>query len=154
MKAIFPGSFDPITNGHIDIIMRAAALFEKVYVAVGNNISKQYLIPFENRTTIVEKVFAHVTNVEVIAYNELTVSLCKKLNAPYLIRGLRNSSDFDYERSIAIMNKSLWEESETLFFNSKPELSGLSSTIVREIYKYNGDISEFVPKEALEWLKK
>jgi len=104
MKAVFPGSFDPITLGHKDVILRAAPLFDTLYVALGKNTSKQYLIPQENRLQAIKAVFQSQQNIEVLEYDTLTVDLCKSLNAKYIVRGLRSSTDFEYERNIAFMN--------------------------------------------------
>jgi pantetheine-phosphate adenylyltransferase len=149
--AVFPGSFDPITFGHVDIIRRAEAIFDKIYVAIGNNTSKKYLLSFESRKAIVESVFTG-ENTEAIGYNELTVDLCRKLNAKFIIRGLRTNTDFDYERNIALMNRALDSGIETVFLIGSPEFSGLTATIVREIHHYGGDISPFVPKEVVDAL--
>lgn len=150
--AVFPGSFDPITRGHQDIIQRAARLFEKVYVAIGNNTSKNSLLTFEARQLIVERIFAAEGKIEVVGYNELTVDLCRRLNARYLVRGLRSGTDFDYERSIALTNQKMYPGIETIFFISHPDYAGITSTIVREVYKYGGNIADFVPQEVLEFM--
>lgn len=151
--AVFPGSFDPITRGHQDIVQRAAGLFDKVFVAIGNNTSKKYLLNIEDRFESVRKVFAAQPQVEVVSYDELTVDLCRRLGANYLVRGLRSGTDFDYERSIALTNQKLYKEIETVFFISHPDYAGTSSTIVREVFRYGGDISELVPAEVLPFLK-
>ena len=150
--AVFPGSFDPITYGHTDIIERAAKLFDEVYIAIGNNTSKNYLMPFEKRVHAVAKTFLKHENIKVTAYQELTVTFCKKLSAGFIIRGLRSSTDFDFEKAIAEMNSKLDPEIETVFLISRPEFSAISSTIVREIWRFGGDISAFVPGEALKEL--
>lgn len=152
--AIFPGSFDPMTLGHKDIIVRSLGLFEKVYVAIGQNTTKNYLLPFESRQYIVDEIFENEAGVEVIGYQELTVDLCRRLGVKYIVRGLRSSTDFEYERNIALMNSKLAPEIETVFFISDPAYSGVTSTIVREIHKYGGDISAFVPQQVLPFLGK
>ena len=152
--AVFPGSFDPITNGHQDIVLRASKLFDKIYVAIGQNTSKVNLLNGEIRQYAIEQVFANEPKVEVISFNELTIDLCRKLGARYLVRGLRSGTDFDYERSIALTNQKLNNEVETIFFISHPDNLGVTSTIVREIYRYGGDISSLVPKEILPFLEK
>jgi pantetheine-phosphate adenylyltransferase len=149
--AVFPGSFDPITLGHVDVIRRASPLFDKLYVAIGNNTSKKYLLPFEKRKAIVESVFAG-SNVEAIGYNKLTVELCNDLGAGWIVRGLRGNSDFEYERNIAYMNRSLAAGIETIFLLGSPEFIGITSTIVREIHAFSGDISGFVPEAVVKEL--
>lgn len=151
--AVFPGSFDPITNGHVDLVLRAAPLFDKIYVAVGVNSSKKALFSLDRRIHWLEKVFQDVDNVEVSYFEGLTVKYCKEVGARYLIRGLRNASDFDYEKTISQLNYIIGGELETLFFISRPEYSHISSTIVREIIKGKGDISSFVPKMINQEIK-
>jgi pantetheine-phosphate adenylyltransferase len=153
-SAVFPGSFDPVTLGHEDIVQRATRIFDKVYVAIGHNTTKTTILPFESRFEIVSKVFKEFPKVEVVSYEELTVSLCERLGVKYVVRGLRSGTDFDYERNIALMNRTLNRKIETVFFISNPDYAGISSTIVREVYRYGGDISPFVPKEVIEFLKR
>lgn len=144
--AVFPGSFDPITNGHIDLVRRFAPLFDKIIVAVGINSAKKGLFSLEKRLEWLESVFEVDANIEVGSFQGLTVNYCRKENAQYLVRGLRNASDFDYEKTISQLNNIIGDNVETLFFISKPEFSHISSTIVREIIKGKGDISTFVPE--------
>ncbi len=144
--AVFPGSFDPITNGHIDLVRRFAPLFDKIIVAVGVNTSKKFLFDLEKRLSWLEEVFRDDRNIEVGHFEGLTVNYCKEQGARYLIRGLRNASDFDYEKTISQLNSIIGDDLETVFFISKPEYSHISSTIVREIIKGNGDVSSFVPE--------
>lgn len=144
--AVFPGSFDPITNGHIDLVRRFAPLFDKIIVAVGINSAKKGLFSLEQRLAWLEEVFTNDSNIKVGSFEGLTVNFCKKENAQYLVRGLRNASDFDYEKTISQLNNIIGDNVETLFFISKPEYSHISSTIVREIIKGKGDISTFVPE--------
>lgn len=145
--AVFPGSFDPITNGHIDIIQRALPLFDKIIVAIGTNSVKKTLFSLEQRKQWLEDVFAKVDKVEVGEFEGLTVHYCDKVGAKYLIRGLRNGSDFDYEKTISQLNNIVGDNIDTVFFISKPEFSHISSTIVREIIKGHGDTSSFLPEE-------
>lgn len=145
--AVFPGSFDPITVGHIDLIKRAAPLFDKIVVAVGINTQKKFLFSLEQRIDWLESVFKNNNNVEVGSFTGLTVHFCKKINARYLIRGLRNSSDFDYEKTISQLNNIIGDDIETVFLISRPEFSHISSTIVREIIIGKGDASTFLPPE-------
>ncbi len=145
--AVFPGSFDPITVGHVDIVRRAASLFDKVIVAIGINSQKKYLYSLEERIEKLENVFEENANIFVESYEGLTVKYCQKVGAQFLIRGLRNASDFDYEKQISQMNAIVGNGIETIFLISKPEYSHISSTLVREIIKGKGDASSFLPKE-------
>lgn len=144
--AVFPGSFDPITTGHEDLIKRAVPLFDEIIVAVGVNSQKKYLFPLEQRLEWLEKVFAKQATVNVAHFEGLTANFCKSVNANYLLRGLRNASDFDYEKTISQLNHIVGDGLETIFLISKPEFSHISSTIVREIIKGKGDASPFVPR--------
>lgn len=148
--AVFPGSFDPITNGHIDLVRRFAPLFDKIIVAVGVNSAKKGLFSLDQRLKWLEEVFIDDDSIEVGHFEGLTVNYCKEKNAKYLIRGLRNASDFDYEKTISQLNNIIGDNVETVFFISKPEFSHVSSTIVREIIKGKGDISTFVPEFMAE----
>lgn len=150
--ALFPGSFDPVTNAHVDILKRSISLFDKVIIGIGINSTKQALLPIETRQQILEAVFADEKKIEVQTYEGLTVDFCKKIGAAYMIRGIRTVSDFEYEKAIAQMNHALVPEIESIFIVSKPGYSSISSTIVRDILRNKGDVSQFVPKEALEYL--
>lgn len=152
-NALFPGSFDPITLGHVDIVKRAAPLFDKIYIAIGQNTQKQFLFTLEQRTAWLEKVFKDFDNAEIAVYEGLTVNYANKVGAKYLIRGLRNSSDFDYEKTISQLNNIIGEGLETVFLISQPGYSHISSTIVREIIKGKGDVSSFIPPAINEDLK-
>lgn len=143
--AVFAGTFDPITLGHVDIIKRSLGLFDKVVVAIGVNTKKQTLFSLEDRITWVKNIFKDEPQIEVDDYTDLTVNYCRKIGAKYILRGLRNGSDFDYEAHIAQVNKELAPEIETVFTISSPELSYISSTIVRDLILYGGDYSGFVP---------
>ena len=144
--AIFPGSFDPVTKGHENLIIRASAIFDKVIVAIGENSKKNGLFPIKLRKEWLEKVTQNLNNVSVEVYNGLTVDFCKQNNAQYIIRGIRTNADFEFESDIAQMNKAMSPEIETVFLLSSPELSGIKSALVREIYKYGGNTSAFLPK--------
>lgn len=146
--AIFPGSFDPITKGHEAIVQRALGLFDEIHVAIGVNSKKEYLFPLEQRKEWLVDMFKLYSNVKVSHYQTLTVNYCKSLGAKYIIRGLRNSVDFNYEKSIAQMNRALLPEVETIFLLTSPELSAINASIVREIYINGGDISSFVPEST------
>lgn len=150
--ALFPGSFDPITIAHVDILKRALPLFDKVVIGIGLNSSKQAFLSSEKRENIVKSVFSENENVEVKLYEGLTVDFCKQVGATYMIRGIRSVSDFEYERAIAQINQTMTPELETIFILSKPEYSAISSTIVRDILRNNGNVSKFLPKEAMEYL--
>jgi pantetheine-phosphate adenylyltransferase len=143
--AVFPGSFDPITNGHEAIVLRALPLFDKIIVAIGINIEKNYFFPIEKRLKGVRQVFEGHEKVEVITYEGLTVDLCRRLGIRYILRGLRTSADFEFERSIGQMNKKMLPELETVFLLATPELTPLNSSIVRDIIRNGGDVSAFVP---------
>lgn len=145
--AVFPGSFDPITKGHADIILRTLPLFDKIIIAIGNNTEKKYLFPLAKRQQWLGKIFAKEKKIQVQSYDGLTVDLCKKVKANYIIRGLRTSADFEFERGIAQMNQAMSDDVETIFFISNPAFSAISSTIVRDIIRNGGDASKFVPKE-------
>ena len=151
--ALFPGSFDPITIAHVDILTRALPLFDKVVIGIGLNSSKQSFLSAAQREEIVKTIFAGYSNVEVHLYEGLTVDFCKKINAQYMIRGVRSVSDFEYEKAIAQINQTMMPEMETIIILSKPEYSAISSTIVRDILRNNGDVSLFLPKEAIPFLK-
>lgn len=150
--ALFPGSFDPVTKAHVDILKRSVSLFDKVVVGIGLNSSKPSFLSAETRKKMLEAVFAEEPKVEVMVYEGLTIEFCKKINAAYMIRGIRTVSDFEYEKAIAQMNHALEPEIESIFIVSKPGYSSISSTIVRDILRYHGDVSQFIPKEAKAFL--
>lgn len=143
--AIFPGSFDPITKGHESIVRRALPLFDKVVVAIGINASKKYLFNIEDRLSWLKEIFKDEPKVTVETYTILTVEYCRSIGAGFIIRGLRNSVDFNYEKSIAQMNWALDSKIETIFYLTTPDLSAINATIVRDIYVNGGDISSFIP---------
>lgn len=151
--ALFPGSFDPVTKAHVDIVKRSIGLFDKIYIGIGVNSSKKGLLTIETREKMLRAVFETEPKIHVIAYEGLTVDFCKSIGADYMIRGIRTVSDFEYEKAIAQMNHSLAPEIESIFIVSKPGYSSISSTIVREILRYNGDVTQFIPKEALPFLQ-
>ena len=151
--ALFPGSFDPITIAHVDILKRALPLFDKVVIGIGLNSSKQGFLSAAKREEIVKTVFADYPNIEVRLYEGLTVDFCRKINARYMIRGVRSVGDFEYEKAIAQINQTMMPEVETIIILSKPEYSAISSTIVRDILRNNGDVSPFLPEEAIAFLK-
>jgi pantetheine-phosphate adenylyltransferase len=144
--AIFPGSFDPITRGHESIIRRALLLFDKIIIAVGENPDKQCYFPLEKRIRWLETIFSGDPQIVIMKYTGLTVDFCKANHAKYILRGLRTSADFEFERTIGQMNKALYPEVETVFLLCTPEYASLSSSIVRDILKNGGDVSQFVPE--------
>jgi pantetheine-phosphate adenylyltransferase len=144
--AVFPGSFSPFTLGHQYVINRAMALFDKIIIAVGSNSSKEYYFTEEQRIQWMEDIFKDEPKVEIRKYDGLTVDFCKNIGANFILRGLRNSKDFNYEKEIAQVNQTLNEEIETIFIITSSEYSHISSTLVREVARNGGDISKFVPK--------
>lgn len=142
--AVFPGSFDPITIGHVSIVQRALPLFERIIIGMGVNTTKRSMFGEEERLTWIRDTFASQPQVEVMPFEGLTVDLCKRVGATFIIRGLRNSTDHGYERSIALMNHQL-AGVETLFLPSLPEHAHISSTIVRELIANKADVSALVP---------
>jgi len=145
--AVFPGSFDPITMGHVDIVYRALPLFDKIVVAIGVNDQKRTLFSLEQRREWLEKVFENKENIEVDHFSGLTADYCREVGAHYLIRGLRSAADFDYEKTISQVNSTVGDDLETVFLISQPKYSHISSTIVREIIKGGGDANVFLPPE-------
>lgn len=141
--AVFPGSFDPFTKGHECIINKALNLFDEVVIAIGQNTSKKYLFELEKRKNHIESIFANQENVRVEVFKGLTVTFCKDIGAEFIVRGLRDSKDFGYERSIAQMNYEI-SGIESVFFMTVPEYTAINSTIVREIHKSGGSIDLFV----------
>lgn len=144
--AVFPGTFDPVTKGHVSIIKRASPLFDYIIVAVGENTSKNRMFGLDQRISWLQAAFAKEENVEIKTYKGLTVDFCKSENAQFILRGVRNTLDFEYEKSIAQMNKELFGKLETVFLYTSPEHSAISSTIVREIIKSGGNASPFLPE--------
>ena len=145
--AIFPGSFSPFTVGHQSVVNRALPLFEKIIISIGINSEKKQYFSIEKRLQWIKDVYANNAKIEVKFYEGLTVDFCKKENANYILRGLRDSHDFKFEKGIAQMNKDLNKEIETIFIITPPEISHISSSIIRDIIKNGGDVSQFLPKE-------
>jgi pantetheine-phosphate adenylyltransferase len=143
--AVFPGSFDPITRGHESIIRRALPLFDRIIVAIGENAEKKSYFSIEQRVNWVQEVFKEVPGISVSSYKGLTVDFCRQVNASFILRGLRTSADFEFERSIGQINKNLDASIETVFLLTTPEHSALNSSIVRDILRNGGDPSQFVP---------
>ncbi len=151
--AVFPGSFDPITIGHADIVRRALPLFDEIIVAIGSNSQKQTLFTLDQRIDWIKSVFKDAKKVRVEAYEGLTVNFCEKKKANYLLRGIRSSADFEYEKTIAHLNHDMLPQLETILILARPELSSISSTIVREIIRGKGKIGKFVPREIVKDFK-
>jgi pantetheine-phosphate adenylyltransferase len=145
-KAVFPGSFDPFTIGHESIVRRAIPLFDEIIIAVGYNVNKKGYFTLEDRKRWIKNVFADEPKIKVDHFEGLTINYCKEVDAGYLLRGLRTSADFEYERAIAQVNKAMHEGIETVFFLTMPEHTPVTSTIVRDIIKNGGDASKFLPK--------
>ena len=147
---LFPGTFDPITLGHVDVVRRAVSLFDKLVIGVGINSSKQPMFSVEQRCGWIREIFADDLRIEATGYSGLTVHFCQEIGAHYILRGIRYVSDFEYEKAIADMNRALAPEVETIFLTGAPEYSTVSSTIVRDVMRNGGDVSRFVPREVLE----
>lgn len=142
--AVFPGSFDPMTKGHEAIIRKALPLFDKIYVAIGINSDKNSLFPLDRRIKWMQKAFENEKKIEICTYKGLTTDFCKQVGAKFLIRGLRNAIDFQYEHDLATANQHLYPELETIFLVCPPELAHVSSSLVRELYRHHADYSEYV----------
>ena len=152
--SIFPGSFDPLTLGHCDIINRASRLFDYVYVAIGVNSLKPRLFPVDLTVKMIESTFKDNPKVKVIHYDNLTVDICRELKINYIVRGIRNVSDFEFERSLSEMNRTLNSDLETIFLDSRPAFITISSTIIRDLIRNNGNIRPFVPAAILPFIEK
>ena len=143
--AIFPGSFDPFTKGHQDIAVRGLQLFDEVIIGIGHNQKKERYFPLKKIVACIEKIFKQYSNVKVITYNELTSSLARAYSANYILRGLRNTTDFEYENRVAQVNKYLNNQLETVLLITSPPYASISSTLIREIHRYGADVSAFLP---------
>ncbi|HEX9649256.1 MAG TPA: pantetheine-phosphate adenylyltransferase [Cyclobacteriaceae bacterium] len=143
--ALFPGSFDPFTKGHYDIVIRGLSLFDEIIIAIGHNTQKVRYFKLELMVKKIKETFANNNRVTVLVYNELTAELAQKQGARYLLRGLRNTTDFEYENTISQVNRHLNSELESVFLITSPEFAALSSSIIREVHKYGGDVSELLP---------
>jgi len=143
--ALFPGSFDPITKGHFEIVLKGLELFDRIIIGVGSNAAKKSFYSSEQRIDMIQKVFIEYPAVKVLPYTGLTVTFCKSLDAGFILRGLRSGLDFEYEQSIAFANKELDASIETVFLLSSPSYSNISSTIVRDIIANQGDYTKFGP---------
>lgn len=150
--AVFAGSFDPFTCGHKSVVERAVPLFDEIIIAIGHNLNKKGFFPVEERKKMISDIFQHNPKIKVEIYTGLTIDFCKEKNARFLLRGLRTSADFEFERPIGQVNKSLMPEIETVYLLTMPEHTFISSGIVREVLTYGGDVSQFVPKEILKYI--
>jgi len=145
--ALIPGSFDPITNGHKNIIEKSLKLFDKVVIAIANNDSKNNFLSIEKRINLLKKCFADNSRIEIETYSGLTINYCANKNLKYIIRGLRDCSDFEYEKKLAFINEDLNKNITTLFIPCSKEFTGISSSLIRSIIKNKGDVSKFIPQE-------
>ncbi len=152
-SAVFPGSFDPITLGHIDIINRALPLFDHLIIAIGINVDKKYMFNTETRIEMIKAVYHNEPKIQVVKYSGLTVDFCHQHQLNFILRGLRNPADFEFEKAIAQTNRKLGEV-ETVFLLTGPETSFISSSIVRDIWRNGGDISKLVPAEIMPIIKR
>jgi pantetheine-phosphate adenylyltransferase len=143
--AVFPGSFDPFTKGHESVISRALSLFDKIYIAIGQNSDKSSFFTLDQRLKMIGKLYEKVPGIVVDHYDSLTVDYCKQVGAQYLLRGLRTAADFEYERAIAQINRKMNPAVETIFILALPEFAPVNSTIIREILRFGGDASQFLP---------
>jgi pantetheine-phosphate adenylyltransferase len=143
--ALFPGSFDPFTKGHEDIVLRGSSLFDEVVIGIGHNSQKQRYFSIEVMITCINEAFKNQPNVRVETFVGLTASFAEKIGAKYLLRGLRNTTDFEYENSIAQINKNIYPNLETVLFITSPELAYISSTIVRDIHRYGQNVDNYLP---------
>ena len=142
---LFPGTFDPVTLGHIDIINRAMPLFDKIVVGIGRNVNKVPMFAEELRLQWVKDIYKNEPKVEAVLYDGLTVNCCKNVGAKFILRGIRYVNDFEYEKAIADMNRSLEGHIETVFLTCLPQFTSVASTLVRDVYKNGGDVSQFLP---------
>ena len=151
--ALFPGTFDPVTFGHVDIIERSLPLFDKLYIGIGLNSNKLPMFSPDQRMRWLEDIFRNQPKIESVIYEGLTVDCCRKLGANYVLRGIRYVNDFEYEKAIADMNRSLDENIETIFLTCLPKFTSVASTLVRDVLRFGGDVSQFVPDEVLQTIR-
>ncbi|MBS1620283.1 MAG: pantetheine-phosphate adenylyltransferase [Bacteroidetes bacterium] len=151
---LFPGTFDPVTLGHVDIINRALPLFDKIIVGIGLNAAKEPMFSPEQRKSWIHEIYKDEPKVEGAIYEGLTVDFCKKINAGFILRGIRYVSDFEYEKTIADANRTLDRSIETIFLTGEPKYTSVASTIVRDIIRNGGDASHFLPEAVIKTLKK
>ena len=143
--ALFPGSFDPFTRGHEDIVLRGLQLFDEVVIGIGRNARKERYFPLEQMMTLVERAFSQQPAVRVMSYDDLTANVARDIGAKFLLRGLRNTTDFEYENGISQVNRYVYEDVETVFLITSPHLAPISSSIIRDLHRYGQDVDEFLP---------
>jgi pantetheine-phosphate adenylyltransferase len=152
--ALFPGTFDPITIGHLDIIHRSLSLFDKLFIGIGRNSNKASMFSEEQRLSWIKEIYLDNSKIDAIVYDGLTVECCKQIGARYILRGIRYVNDFEYEKAIADMNRSLNGEIETIFLTCLPQYTSVASTLVRDVLRNGGDATQFLPEIVTESLKK
>ncbi len=143
--ALFPGSFDPFTRGHEDIVLRGLHLFDEVVIGIGRNARKERYFPLEQMMGLIERAFSQQPAVRVISYDDLTANVAREIGAKFLLRGLRNTTDFEYENGISQVNRYVYEDVETVFLITSPHLAPISSSIIRDLHRYGQDVDEFLP---------
>lgn len=151
--ALFPGTFDPVTYGHMDIIDRSLSLFDKLVIGIGVNSNKQPMFSAEQRVAWIKSIYAAQPKIDCVIYEGLTVDCCKRIGATYILRGIRYVSDFEYEKAIADMNRSLDGGIETIFLTCLPQFTSVASTLVRDVIRNGGDVSQFVPEAVLRSIR-
>ncbi|MCU0387835.1 MAG: pantetheine-phosphate adenylyltransferase [Chitinophagaceae bacterium] len=149
---LFPGTFDPITLGHLDIIDRALPLFDKLYIGIGRNANKKPLFNEEDRLKWIRECYAHDNRIEALVYEGLTVDCCRKIGATFILRGIRYVNDFEYEKAIADMNRSIENGVESIFLTCSPQFTSVASTLVRDVFKNGGDVKQFIPPPVIKTL--
>jgi pantetheine-phosphate adenylyltransferase len=147
--ALFPGSFDPFTKGHEDIVLRGLRLFDEVVIGIGRNARKERYFPLEQMMHLIEKAFRDYPAVRVMSYDDLTANVARKEGATFLLRGLRNTTDFEYENGISQVNRYVYEEVETVFLITSPHLAPISSSIIRDLHRYGQQVDEFLPYKLI-----
>lgn len=152
--ALFPGTFDPITFGHIDIINRSLGLFDKLYIGIGKNANKEPMFSDEIRLEWIKEIYKDEPKVKPVVYEGLTINCCKEIKANFILRGIRYVSDFEYEKVIADMNRTLDNSIETIFLTCSPQFTSVASTLVRDVIRHGGDVKDFVPKVVSKGIKK
>lgn len=152
--ALFPGTFDPITIGHLDIINRSLPLFDKLFIGIGKNVNKTAMFSESQRLKWIKEIFKDEPRVEAVMYEGLTVECCRKVNANFILRGIRYVSDFEYEKAIADMNRSLVPEIESIFLTCLPQYTSVASTLIRDVIRNGGDATQFLPEAVVRGLKK
>jgi pantetheine-phosphate adenylyltransferase len=151
---LFPGTFDPITLGHIDIINRALPLFDKIVIGIGRNVNKTPMFTEDQRLQWIKDIYKHEPKIDAVVYEGLTVNCCKSVGATFILRGIRYVNDFEYEKAIADMNRSLEGHIETIFLTCLPQFTSVASTLVRDVLKNGGDVTQFLPAAVIQTLSK